>query len=239
MKKVIITAVIVLFALTALILGALYFVGDQVLDSAFDNMPAEQTEQNQQSSDNAAKNKIDDNSAESMTAPEALENKAESTAQDTIKDADKHAVNDTSNSDNTRDASKEPVKTASTQQSNNASKHEVDSAETKPIEKAPDKAQNENTQADAEDKDLAAKTHYTKDDIKNVEESVTAVDKIGIAAMLMKRLTAADINELKAMLPGGVSAAEKQRAKEIAYKRFNDDEIKVIIDIYMKYVYGE
>jgi hypothetical protein len=80
------------------------------------------------------------------------------------------------------------------------------------------------------------KIQYTVEQMNEVKEKVTAVDKISSAALLIKRLNTADINELKSMLPGGVDAAEKKRAKEIMYQRFTPEEIETIQSLYQKYM---
>jgi hypothetical protein len=85
-------------------------------------------------------------------------------------------------------------------------------------------------------KNSGNKIQYTVEQMNKIKDKVTAADKISSAALLVKRLTPADIQELKNMLAGGISAAEKKRAKEIMHQRFTKDEIAYIQDMYDRYM---
>lgn len=56
------------------------------------------------------------------------------------------------------------------------------------------------------------------------------------ASLVLKRLSASDIDELKGMLSGGISKEEHQMAMQMLYSRFTDSEIEEIKKIYDKYM---
>lgn len=77
---------------------------------------------------------------------------------------------------------------------------------------------------------------YTPEQINGIKDHVSAEDKIAAAALLLKRLSASDIDELKGMLENGVDKEEKKRAREIIYQRFDEKEIQTIKGMYEKYM---
>ena len=81
-----------------------------------------------------------------------------------------------------------------------------------------------------------AEKQITIDKIKEIKDKVVAADKMKVAALVLKRLSASDIDELKKMLIGGVSAEEKERAKQLVYLKFTKDEIVEIKGMYTKYM---
>ena len=76
----------------------------------------------------------------------------------------------------------------------------------------------------------------TIDEINEIKDSVTAVDKIETAALMLKRLSSSDIDVLKKMLAGGVSGEEKNEAKKLVYQKFTEEEVEAIKEIYKKYM---
>jgi hypothetical protein len=76
----------------------------------------------------------------------------------------------------------------------------------------------------------------TASKINEVKDKVSATDKMEAAALALSRLKGSDIDELKAMLPGGLTSEEKARAKEIMYDRFSEEEIERIYEMYGKYM---
>lgn len=79
-------------------------------------------------------------------------------------------------------------------------------------------------------------TPITVTQIQSVKDEVTSADKVVAASMVMKKLSASDISTLQGMLSGGLSAEEKEKAKDIAYSRFTEEEIAKIKELYHKYM---
>ncbi len=82
----------------------------------------------------------------------------------------------------------------------------------------------------------SAKPIMTVEMMKKAKDEVSAQDKVTAASMVMSRLSSSDINKLKNMLPGGLTAEEKAEAKKIAYSRFTSEEILKIKRLYYKYM---
>ncbi|RCX19265.1 hypothetical protein DFR58_1039 [Anaerobacterium chartisolvens] len=76
----------------------------------------------------------------------------------------------------------------------------------------------------------------TVEEINEIKDKITFSDKMTAASLVMKKLTADDINLLKDMLGSGLSDDEKREAKKIAYSRFDEEEIKRVKEIYHKYM---
>ncbi len=76
----------------------------------------------------------------------------------------------------------------------------------------------------------------TKEKLESIKNKVTAADKVSIANFVLKKLSKEDIKELTAMVAKGLTSEDKERAKQIAYSRFNKDEIRTIMDLYAKYM---
>lgn len=205
----------------------LYFVGDKMIDSIFDSeidslLDEEEMSINTEDDEKVQKGNKEENSSnyEQAGTAEVIDEDSSVPASDEEKNTATDSVKKTKNVIN---------KNADV---SNASGSAKGINETDNNDKSPKAEEN------GEQK-IEAKNQFATNDIKEVKDSVTPTDKISIAAMLLKKLSASDINELKSMLSGGVTAAEKQRAKEIAYKRFSEEEIKEIYKIYRKYVYGQ
>ena len=79
-------------------------------------------------------------------------------------------------------------------------------------------------------------TEITREKLENIKGNIAAGDKVAIANFVFKKLTQDDIKEITAMIAGGLTSDEKKRAKQIAYSRFSDSEIKTIIQLYNKYM---
>ena len=76
----------------------------------------------------------------------------------------------------------------------------------------------------------------TIEKLESIKNKVTAADKVSIANFVLKKLSKEDIKELTAMVAKGLTPEDKERAKQIAYSRFNKDEIRTIMDLYAKYM---
>lgn len=227
MKKKLITSAVVLVILAVVTMTILYFVGDKMIDSIFDSeidslLDEEEMSINTEDDEKVQKGNKEENSSnyEQAGTAEVIDEDSSVPASDEEKNTATDSVKKTKNVIN---------KNADV---SNASGSAKGINETDNNDKSPKAEEN------GEQK-IEAKNQFATNDIKEVKDSVTPTDKISIAAMLLKKLSASDINELKSMLSGGVTAAEKQRAKEIAYKRFSEEEIKEIYKIYRKYVYGQ
>lgn len=72
--------------------------------------------------------------------------------------------------------------------------------------------------------------------LNEIKNEVSATDKIGAAALAIKRLSSSDISQLKGMLAGGLSEEELAKAKAMAYARFSEKEIEQIKEMYAKYM---
>jgi hypothetical protein len=86
------------------------------------------------------------------------------------------------------------------------------------------------------DQNIGSQIQFSNKQINEIKDKVSASDKINSAALLLKRLSKSDIEELKDMLSGGVDSTEKERAKEILYRRLTDQEIETVRNIYQKYI---
>lgn len=67
------------------------------------------------------------------------------------------------------------------------------------------------------------------------EEDIKFADKVKAFKLAATRLTGDQISELMDMAKGGFTAEEKERAKELFYKNFTDEEREWILDMYEKY----
>ena len=76
----------------------------------------------------------------------------------------------------------------------------------------------------------------TVEQLEAAKENVSETDKIKAAGIIMKRLSTDEINELRKMANGGITAEEKRKAKELIYDRLTDNEIHEIEEMYKKYI---
>lgn len=81
-----------------------------------------------------------------------------------------------------------------------------------------------------------AEDNVTLQQLIKAKNRLSAKDKIIGATLVIRRLTGEDIKELNGMLADGLTAQEKDQAKKILYKRFNEKEIEQIKEIYGKYI---
>ena len=71
---------------------------------------------------------------------------------------------------------------------------------------------------------------------EDLASRVSMEDKRRILQLVMRKLSADDINYLLGLLKGGLTAKEKKQAVELAYKRFTSEEIAEIKSYYKKYM---
>lgn len=74
------------------------------------------------------------------------------------------------------------------------------------------------------------------DTIAEIKDRVTNKDKARAATLVLSNLTSADIKILQGFLSGGLTPEETKKAKEIAYARFSDEDIKIVKELYRKYM---
>lgn len=76
----------------------------------------------------------------------------------------------------------------------------------------------------------------TVDTIAEIKDSVSNNDKAKAATLVLSNLTSSDIKTLQTFLSGGITPEEAKQAKEIAYARFSDEDIKTVKELYYKYM---
>lgn len=211
MKKVIVIAVAILLVLSGVTVAALYYIGDKMVDSLIDSELSSLLEEQPTSSSDASST-----SSASSAAPEATPSPEPSGTTSLDTDSQNKA---TGTETSTSNSAVETTKSA-------------ENAEA-PVKNPTDQKSTTPEPGKQKPKD---KIQYTVEKMNEIKEKVTATDKINSAALLVKRLSSADMEELKRMLPGGVDAAEKKRAKEIMYQRFSAKEIETIREMYAKYM---
>lgn len=85
-------------------------------------------------------------------------------------------------------------------------------------------------------KDKAQPKVITVKKVQEIKEQVTAMDKMTAATLALKRLSTDDIEVLKDLMNGGLTAEKKKQAVKIAYARFTAEEIVQIKELYHKYM---
>lgn len=75
----------------------------------------------------------------------------------------------------------------------------------------------------------------TKEKVEAVQKSVTLGEKLKLANVLMKRLSASDIDLFLSMLSGGMTVQEKRAARDIMLERLTPEEYNDLIQIAAKY----
>lgn len=209
MKKVIVITVAILLLLSGTAVGVLYYIGDKMVDTVIDSEINDLLAQQPSTSQDIS------STANEQTGTDAGDQLSQEPSDNTTGEI----LTPGDNSEN--DSNSQSDKSNGTEKSNSDQKNETSKSNaSKP--KPPN----------SDD----SKIQYTVDQMIEVKDKVTATDKISSAALLVNRLSAADIDELKNMLPGGVDAAEKKRAKEIMYQRFTPEEIETIESLYQKYM---
>lgn len=69
----------------------------------------------------------------------------------------------------------------------------------------------------------------------NIQKKVSVNDRAEVIALVMRRLSTADISRLKRLAQGGVTPQKKREAKAIILSRFSSAEINRLKEIYRKY----
>ncbi len=77
---------------------------------------------------------------------------------------------------------------------------------------------------------------YSQEQISSIQSKVTLADRVRALKLVLSKLSKDDIEMLKKMLDGGVSDEEKEEAKRMVYEKFSDEEVKIIKEIYSKYM---
>jgi hypothetical protein len=72
-------------------------------------------------------------------------------------------------------------------------------------------------------------------DMKQIKDKISTFDKVKVAAIVVKKFSTSEMNELRGMISGGISKTEKSRVKEIVTSNLDSDEIYDIKDMYKKY----
>ena len=217
MKKAVIIVVAALLVLSGLTITVLYYIGDRMVDSVMDSEIDSLLEEQPSSGTGASGTGTSGTGGTQSQTPdtELPPGLSEITPTGGDKPVEDGSPNKAGDPDNTGAAN------------NN---------EAAPPKNSDAKGNGSSTDEQKDEKKPEEKVQYTVEAMKEVKEKVTATDKISAAALLVKRLSSADIKELQSMLPGGVNTAEKKRAMEIVYQKFTQDEIKAIKELYGKYM---
>lgn len=212
MKKVIVISVAILLVISGVAIAALYYIGDKMVNTLMDSEINAILDEKPIASSSSEPSATSASSESPETTPSP-----ESSGTTSIDRSNQNVAigNETDTLDNTDETEK--------------AKEEAKSPVKNPA--------GQNTTPQPNKQKPIGKSNYTIDEMKKAKEDVTATDKISSAALLIKRLSSDDLNELKNMLPGGVNEKEKKRAKEIVYLRFTAEEVKTIWNMYMKYMY--
>nr|PZN02944.1 MAG: hypothetical protein DIU66_08520 [Bacillota bacterium] len=72
-------------------------------------------------------------------------------------------------------------------------------------------------------------------DVNEIAGNISFADRRRILLLVAKRLSSEDIKYLLGLLKGGLTEEEKKRAIELAYSRFDKQEIEEIKALYAKY----
>ncbi|WP_052702776.1 hypothetical protein [Paenibacillus beijingensis] len=75
----------------------------------------------------------------------------------------------------------------------------------------------------------------TTDKAKEVKESLTVSDKANAATILMKSLSASDIDELRELAKGGLTVEEKRTAKSILLNKLSESDYDKLSGLAKKY----
>lgn len=76
----------------------------------------------------------------------------------------------------------------------------------------------------------------TEEEIQNAFQEISMSDKINLAYKLLTKLKADDMIQLEQMAIDGFTEEEKENAKEMVYQYFDDEEIRQIYQLYVKYI---
>ncbi len=262
MRKVIFSTVVILIVVLAAGFGMLYVIGDRLieeaimaelealeeelslsleneLDAVLDNADGENLEVRDQNSI-GENNSVKEDQPKS-TQPESAEgiDKVSETAfqnhGNKLNGSDGKSGNTNNNPGNANAGDETKNTDSSGQNTDNLKENISNTKENSQNEGKQDvPASSENNRQDTSgEKDTRV---FTPEKIVQVKNKVSTVDKIEASALALKRLSLSDINELISMISGGVTREEKERAKQIAYSRFSEEEIKKIKEMYAKYI---
>jgi hypothetical protein len=76
---------------------------------------------------------------------------------------------------------------------------------------------------------------FTPEKIRDLQETVTAEDKLQILNIIRKRFTPEEIANLLTFSQGGVTEAEKQEIKTLLQSRLTPEEFNLVNKAYLKY----
>jgi cytoskeletal protein RodZ len=81
----------------------------------------------------------------------------------------------------------------------------------------------------------AYQAQVTTDKAKAVQDGITLKEKAAVTSVLVKKLSASDLQLFAKMVGNGVSIEEKKKAKEIILQKLTEDEYNQLIGIAAKY----
>jgi hypothetical protein len=82
---------------------------------------------------------------------------------------------------------------------------------------------------------LTYQAEVSADKAKAVEDSISLKEKAAVTAVLLKKLSASDLQLLVSMMSNGMSIDEKKAAKKIIMEKLTEDEYNQLIGIAAKY----
>ncbi|NOU89007.1 hypothetical protein GC102_25135 [Paenibacillus sp. LMG 31460] len=82
---------------------------------------------------------------------------------------------------------------------------------------------------------LNYEAQVTTEKAKVVEESISLKEKAAVSAVLLKKLSASELQLFAKMAGNGMSVEEKKQAKEMVLKKLTEDEYNQLIQIATKY----
>lgn len=228
MRKLLITVLAVVIIIAGTGAAVLYMVGDRIIDQAIDSEIASLEKGLEKDLEASLKDELNGSlEASPGTSPEettegSLAEPAGNAQKGSLEDLNAQAGTGTGGTATPVSPDSQGTSTNTSDQSGSGSGQNTASGSKTPTgNNTPVKEQ---------------KLQITIDKMVEIKEEVTAADKMSAAALVLKRLSAGDIDKLKAMLSGGVSAQETAAAKDMVYKKFNEEEVREIKEIYRKYM---
>lgn len=82
---------------------------------------------------------------------------------------------------------------------------------------------------------LSYEAQVTTEKAKVVEESISLKEKAAVSTVLLKKLSASELQLFAKMVGNGMSVEEKKQAKEMVLKKLTEDEYNQLIQIATKY----
>ncbi|TXK77952.1 hypothetical protein [Paenibacillus sp. N3.4] len=86
---------------------------------------------------------------------------------------------------------------------------------------------------------LTYEAQVTTEKTKAVEDSISLKEKAAVSAILLKKLSATELQLFAKMAANGLSVDEKKQAKEMILKKLSEDEYNQLIQIAAKYGLSE